>query len=179
IGDRALADRADDVARLGAVIIRTLQGEGIAACGKHFPGHGDTSTDSHFELPMLDHPPDRLEAVELVPFRAAIAADVASIMTAHILIPVLHEEFPSTLSPAIVDGLLRKTLGFQGLVLSDDLAMKAISGRYGHSEATVQAIAAGCDAVLMCAPDPEQQVLALEALVYAVEKGRIPMKRVE
>jgi beta-glucosidase-like glycosyl hydrolase len=100
-------------------------------------------------------------------------------MTAHILIPSLDEEFPATLSPAIVDGLLKKKLGFQGLVLSDDLAMKAISGRYGHSEATVQAIAAGCDAVLMCAPDPEQQVLALEALVYAVEKGRIPMKRVE
>src|SRR5580765_6332918 len=86
IGDRALADRAEDVARLGAVIIRALQGAGIAACGKHFPGHGDTSTDSHFEMPLLDHPPDRLEAVELVPFRAAIAADVASIMTAHILI---------------------------------------------------------------------------------------------
>jgi beta-glucosidase-like glycosyl hydrolase len=130
-------------------------------------------------MPLLDLPPDRLEAVELVPFKAAIAAGVASIMTAHILIPSLDEEFPATLSPAIVDGLLRKTLGFQGLVLSDDLAMKAISGRYGHSEATVQAIAAGCDAVLMCAPDPEQQVLALEALVYAVEKGRIPMKRVE
>ena len=135
-------------------IIRTLQGAGIAACGKHFPGHGDTSTDSHFELPLLDHPPDRLEAVELVPFKAAIAADVASIMTAHILIPSLDEELPGTLSPAIVDGLLKKKLGYQGLVLSDDLEMKAISGRYGHSEATVQAIAAGCDAVLMCAPAP-------------------------
>jgi beta-N-acetylhexosaminidase len=179
IGDRSLAERAEDVARLGTAIIRALQDAGIAACGKHFPGHGDTSVDSHFEMPLLDLPPDRLEAVELVPFKAAIAAGVSSIMTAHILIPSLDEEFPATLSPAIVDGLLKKKLGFQGLVLSDDLAMKAISGRYGHSEATVQAIAAGCDAVLMCAPEPEQQVLALEALVYAVEKGRIPMKRVE
>ena len=179
IGDRALADRAEDVARLGVSIIRTLQGEGIAACGKHFPGHGDTSTDSHFELPLLDHPPDRLDAVELVPFKAAIAAEVAAIMTAHILIPSLDEEHPGTLSPAIVDGLLKKTLGYGGLVLSDDLEMKAISGRYGHSEATVQAIAAGCDAVLMCAPQPEQQMNALEAVIYAVEQGRIPVKRIE
>ncbi len=179
IGDRSLAERAEDVARLGSAIIRALQGAGIAACGKHFPGHGDTSTDSHFEMPLLDHPPDRLDAVELVPFKAAIAADVASIMTAHILIPSLDEEFPGTLSPAIVEGLLKKKLGYRGLVLSDDLEMKAISGRYGHTEATVQAIAAGCDAVLMCQPAPAQQMAALEALVHAVEKGRIPEKRIE
>ncbi len=115
IGDRALAERADDVARLGTVIIQTLQSEGIAACGKHFPGHGDTSTDSHHELPLIDHPPDRLDAVELVPFRAAIAANVASIMTAHILIPALDEERPATLSPRIVDELLKKKLGYSGL----------------------------------------------------------------
>jgi beta-N-acetylhexosaminidase len=87
IGDRALAERAQDVARLGRAIITALQGEGIAACGKHFPGHGDTATDSHHELPLVEHPPDRIEAVELVPFRAAIDANVASIMTAHILMP--------------------------------------------------------------------------------------------
>ena len=179
IGDRALAERAEDVARLGVAIIRTLQGEGIAACGKHFPGHGDTSTDSHHELPLLDHPPDRLDAVELVPFKAAIAADVAAIMTAHILIPSLDEENPATLSPAIVDDLLKTKLGYGGLVLSDDLEMKAISGRYGHSEATIKAIAAGCDAVLMCAPKPEEQAAALEAIIHAVEQGRLPLQRVE
>jgi beta-N-acetylhexosaminidase len=179
IGDRALAERAEDVARLGTIIIRTLQGAGIAACGKHFPGHGDTSTDSHHELPLLEHPPDRLEAVELVPFKAAIAAGVASIMTAHMLIPALDEELPGTLSPAIVDGLLKQKLGYDGLVLSDDLEMKAISGRYGHSDATVRAIAAGCDAVLMCAPKPDEQMAALEAVIYAAEKGRLPLKRVE
>jgi beta-N-acetylhexosaminidase len=130
-------------------------------------------------MPLLDHPPDRLDAVELVPFRAAIAADVASIMTAHILVPSLDEELPGTLSPRIVDGLLKKKLGYQGLVLSDDLEMKAISGHYGHSEATVMAIAAGCDAVLMCEPSPGSQMAALEALVHAVEKGRIPLKRIE
>jgi beta-N-acetylhexosaminidase len=179
IGDRALAERAEDVARLGSAIIRTLQGAGIAACGKHFPGHGDTSTDSHFEMPLIEHSPDRLQAVELVPFKAAIAADVASIMTAHILIPSLDAERPGTLSPAIVDDLLKQQLGYKGLVLSDDLEMKAISGHYDHSEATVQAIAAGCDAVLMCEPDAEKQMAALEAVIYAAENGRIPLKRVE
>src|SRR5262245_18024347 len=179
IGDRALAERAEDVARLGSTIIRTLQAAGIAACGKHFPGHGDTSTDSHFEMPLIEHSPDRLEAVELVPFKAAIAENVASIMTAHILVPSFDEERPGTLSPTIVDGLLKQKLGFAGLVLSDDLEMKAISGRYGHSEATVQAIAAGCDCVLMCEPAPEKQMEALEAVIYAVEQGRIPEKRIE
>jgi beta-N-acetylhexosaminidase len=86
IGDRALAEKAEEVARLGEAIIRTMQSEGIAACGKHFPGHGDTSTDSHLELPLVEHPPERLRDVELVPFRAAIRAEVASIMTAHIFI---------------------------------------------------------------------------------------------
>jgi beta-N-acetylhexosaminidase len=179
IGDRALAGRAEDVARLGTVIIRTLQGEGIAACGKHFPGHGDTSADSHHELPLLEHPPDRLDAVELVPFKAAIRADVASIMTAHILMPAFDEENPATLSPAIVDGLLKKTLAFGGVVFTDDLDMKAISGRYGYGEAVVRAIAAGCDAVLLCGPKPEEQMAALEAIIYAVEGGRLPLTRVE
>jgi beta-N-acetylhexosaminidase len=179
IGDRALAERAEDVARLGVTIIRTLQTEGMAACGKHFPGHGDTSVDSHFDLPLIEHPPDRLEAVELVPFKAAIAADVACIMTAHILIPALDEERPATLSPGIVDGWLRKKLGFNGVILTDDMSMKAISSRYGLGEASVQAIAAGCDGVLMCAPQPDDQLAAVEAIIYAVEKGRIPHKRIE
>ena len=179
IGDRALADRAEDVARLGRTIIATLQEAGIAACGKHFPGHGDTSTDSHHELPLIEHPPDRIEAVELVPFRAAIDAGVASIMTAHILIPALDEKRPATLSPAIVDGLLKRKLGYGGLVLSDDLEMRAISGRYGIPEATVAAIAAGCDAVLMCGASQEQQVAALEAVIRAAEEGTLPLKRLE
>jgi beta-N-acetylhexosaminidase len=179
IGDRALAERAEDVARLGRVIIRTLQQAGIAACGKHFPGHGDTSTDSHHELPLIEHPPDRLDAIELVPFRAAIEADVASIMTAHILIPAYDGERPATLSPSIVDGLLKRRLGYGGLVLSDDLEMKAIGSRYGVPEATVAAIGAGCDAVLMCGASQETQFAALEAVIHAVEGGSLPLTRVE
>jgi beta-N-acetylhexosaminidase len=179
IGDRALADRAEDVARLGRIIIETLQSEGIAACGKHFPGHGDTSTDPHHEGALIEHPPDRLNAVELVPFRAAIDAGVASIMTAHILIPALDEERPATLSPHIVDSLLKKQLGYQGLVFSDDLGMRAISDRYDLSEATIAAIAAGCDAVLMCGDTQEPQAAAFEAVIRAVENGTLPIKRVE
>src|SRR5918996_2933240 len=105
IGDRALAARAEDVARLGRAIIRALQGAGLAACGKHFPGHGDTSTDSHFELPLVEHPPDRLRAVEFEPFRAAVRERVAFIMTAHVFVPALDEEQPATLSPAVVQAL--------------------------------------------------------------------------
>lgn len=179
IGDRALAERAEDVARLGRTIITTLQAEGVAACGKHFPGHGDTSTDSHHDLPLIEHPPDRLQAVELVPFKAAIEAGVAAIMTAHILIPAYDDERPATLSPAVVDGVLKRDLAYRGLVLSDDLDMRAISRRYGLGEATVAAVAAGCDAVLMCGAGQEQQVAALEAVIRALENGTLPEKRVE
>src|SRR5207244_4488418 len=115
IGDRALADKAGDVARLGAAIIRTLQKEGVAACGKHFPGHGDTGTDSHHELPLVEHPPDRLREVELVPFRAAVEAQVATIMTAHVLVPALDEERAATLSKRIVTDLLRNELKYPGV----------------------------------------------------------------
>lgn len=178
IGDRALAERADDVARLGTIIIRTLQAEGVAACGKHFPGHGDTAVDSHHDLPIVEHPPDRIERVELVPFRAAVAADVAGIMTAHLLIPSLDEERPATLSPRII-AMAKEGLNFQGIVFTDDLGMKAISAKYGLEQATVGALAAGCDVVLLCEADQQAQVAALEAVIHAVEDGVLPLKRVE
>jgi beta-N-acetylhexosaminidase len=179
IGDRALAERPEEVARLGTAIITALQAEGVAGCGKHFPGHGDTSADSHDELPLVEHPPDRLEAVELVPFRAAIEARVASIMMAHVLVPALDSERPATLSPRIVTRMLKHDLGYTGLVLSDDLEMRAISDKYGVPDATVAAIAAGCDAVLMCGAAQDTQAMALEALIRAVEVGTLPLKRVE
>jgi len=178
IGDRALAEEAEQVARLGGVIIRALQAEGIAACGKHFPGHGDTSVDSHLELPLVEHPPDRLRRVEFVPFRAAIAADVATMMTAHVLVPSLDDKSPATLSTTIV-GLLRDELGYGGVILSDDLEMKAIADRYAVPEAAVQAVAAGCDGVLICSGDHDAQAAALEALVHAVEAERIPLARID
>jgi len=179
IGDRALADDAAVVGKLGAAIVRGLQDNGVAACGKHFPGHGDTSVDSHFELPLVEHPPDRIRRVESVPFREAIAARVAFIMTAHVLVPSIDDEKPATLSRRIVYDLLRDELGFGGVILSDDLEMKAIAATYSVPDAAVQAIAAGCDALLICAGHVDAQVAALEALVHAVEDGQIPYKRLE
>jgi beta-N-acetylhexosaminidase len=179
IGDRALSERADEVARLGTAIIHALQGAGVAACGKHFPGHGDTAADSHLELPIVEHPPERLRAVEFVPFRAAIEAGVTAIMTAHVLLPAVDEQEPATLSKAVVTGFLREELGFEGLIVSDDLEMKAVAGRHAVPAAGVLAVAAGCDGVLICSGDHEVQAATLEALVHAVEDGRLSRADVE
>lgn len=179
IGDRALAGKADEVARLGSAIIRALQTEGIAACGKHFPGHGDTSSDSHLELPLVEHPPERFRDVELIPFKAAIEADVATIMTAHLFAPALDEERPATLSRRVVTGLLREELRYQGVILSDDLEMKAIANNYAVPAAAVLAVEAGCDGVLICSGDCDLQAAALEALVHAVEDERLSLSRLE
>jgi beta-N-acetylhexosaminidase len=179
IGTRALSSKTDEVARLGATIVRALQVEGVAACGKHFPGHGDTSTDSHLELPVVEHPIERLRAVELLPFEAAIDAGVTAIMTAHLLMPALDEQHPATLSRRIVGGLLREELGFDGVILSDDLEMKAIANQYSVPTAAVLAIEAGCDGVLICGGDHHAHAAALEALIHAVEEERVPIARVE
>jgi len=179
IGDRALAEKAADVARLGAAIVRTLQAEGIAACGKHFPGHGDTSTDSHAELPLVEHPPDRLRQVEFVPFKAAIDAGVATIMTAHVLVPSIDEKRPATLSRRVVYDLLREELKYQGVILSDDLEMKAVAKEYEVPRAATLAIGAGCDGVLICSGDHDTQAAALEAIVHAVEDESLSMKRID
>jgi beta-N-acetylhexosaminidase len=179
IGDRALAERADDAARLGAVVIDALQSAGVAACGKHFPGHGDTAVDSHDELPILEHDRRRLEAIELVPFRRAIAEGVATIMTAHVLFPAIDEERPASLSHRIVQGWLKNELGYDGVVISDDLGMKAISRERGLGQASVEAIAAGSDAVLLCNHTIDEQVGALEALIRAAEAGDLRASRID
>jgi len=179
IGDRALAEDAESVGRLGAAIIAGLQENGVAACGKHFPGHGDTSVDSHLELPLVEHPPDRIRRVECVPFREAIRAEVAFIMTAHVLVPSFDEEKPATLSPRIVQALLRDELEFPGVIVSDDLEMKAIARTYSVPRAAVEAIAAGCDALLVCSGNVDVQAATLEALVHAVEEKTIPYTRLE
>lgn len=150
IGDRAFSSQAEVVTRLGAAWIGGLQSEGVAACGKHFPGHGDTNVDSHLALPRLDHDLTRLESVELLPFAGAIQAGVSSIMTAHILFTAMDDQHPATLSDRIIQPLLRTRLGFDGVVVSDDLEMKAITDNYGIGDAAVRAIAAGCDQILVC-----------------------------
>ena len=178
IGDRALSDQAGEVARLGRTIIETLQEGGVAACGKHFPGHGDTVADSHFELPVFEHTRDRLCEVELEPFRMAILVEVVALMTAHVLYPSLDAEVPATLSRAIITGLLREELNFEGLVVTDDMEMAAIAKTRGIPEATVQAVAAGCDMILLGGVDTDRQVEALEAIIYAVENNILDSQRV-
>ncbi len=178
IGDRSLSPDVATASALGVAIISALQGAGVAACGKHFPGHGDTGIDSHLDLPSVDHDPDRLRAVEFAPFRAAIEAGVAFIMTAHVVVPSIDDERPATLSPLVLR-LLRDELQFRGAVVSDDLEMGAIAKSWPPPEAAVAAIAAGCDAVLVCSGRPEVQAATLEALVKAVESGALPLARVD
>jgi beta-N-acetylhexosaminidase len=178
IGDRSLGDDPALVARLGAALIEGLQGGSVAACAKHFPGHGDTELDSHLALPAVDHSPERLEDVELRPFRAAVAAQVASVMTAHVVVRALDAESPATLSPRIARGLLRTELGFGGVVVSDDLEMKAIASHWSAGAAAVRAIQAGCDLLLVC-HSADAQAEAHEALVKAVEKQTIAFKDLE
>lgn len=179
IGDRALADRAEVVARLGRAIIEELQAGGVAACGKHFPGHGDSDIDSHFDLPMVERPPDDLRAVEFVPFKAAIESDVAFIMTAHVLVTAFDEQRPATVSPKVVKALLRSEMNYQGVILSDDLEMNALSRSWSTGDAAVAALNAGCDVVLICSGDVDRQVSVLEALIHAVESGGLPASRVD
>jgi beta-N-acetylhexosaminidase len=167
IGDRAFGEDPDLVGRLGAALIEGLQETGVAACAKHFPGHGDTELDSHLDLPVVVHPRSRLEDVEMRPFRAAVAAGAASIMTAHVLYPELDERLPATLSPNIV-GLLREGLKYEGVIVSDDLEMKAVAKRWRAGEAAVLAAEAGCDLIAV-SKTPDAQVEALEALVRVTE----------
>lgn len=179
IGDRAFGDTADVVSRVGAAMVRALHANQIVACGKHFPGHGDTNTDSHLELPMVEHPPDRLKAIEFAPFKAAIAEGLATIMTAHVLVPSLDDQVPATLSRRIVTDVLKGELGFEGLVISDDLGMKAVADTWPLGDAMVASLQAGCDAVLLCNSTLDEQLIALEAVIHAVEKGTLPLARVE
>ncbi len=178
IGDRAFSSDPHQVARLASAFIEGLQSGGVAACGKHFPGHGDTNVDSHLALPRLDHDHERLHAIELVPFVAAARVDVAAIMTAHILFPALDPDHPATLSERVLVPLLRERIGYRGIIVSDDLEMKAIADHYGVEDAAVRAVRAGCDQLLICSK-PDWIARAHEALVKAVEGGTLSAARVE
>jgi beta-glucosidase len=173
INVRAWGETPEAAGALAAAFVRGCQDEGVLACAKHFPGHGDTSSDSHLELPLLPHSRQRLEAVELPPFRAAIAAGVASVMTAHLQLPALDPERPATLSAAVLTKLLRDDLGFGGLVVTDALVMEAISAHHGPAEAAVLAFEAGADLILM----PADAEAAIEGLLQAVQSGRISRER--
>jgi beta-N-acetylhexosaminidase len=160
IGDRSFSRDPDEVARHAVAFIRGLQEQGVAACAKHFPGHGDTSVDSHLDLPRIEHDRARLERIELVPFRAAAAAGVASMMTAHVLVPSLDPRQPATLSRRVL-ALLRKQINYGGLVFSDDLEMRAVADRFAPDAIVSNALAAGVDALLVCSrADLRDEVLA-------------------
>ena len=169
IGDRAFGRDATTVARRALAFARGLDAAGIIACGKHFPGHGDTDTDSHLELPRVDQPWDRLEQVELAPFRAAAQAKLPMLMTAHVVFAALDPTRPATLSEQVITGLLRERLGYQGVIVSDDLDMKAIAAHLGAGDAAIRAIRAGCDVLLLCR-DARNQALAEEALITEAER---------
>ena len=165
VGIRSFGAEPALVAELGAATIRGMQAEGVIASAKHFPGHGDVSSDTHHNLPVLDHPRARIDAVELVPFRAAIAAGVQAIMSAHILFTTLDAERPATLSRAILHDFLRSELGFSGLVVSDAMDMAPVA-RYGAVESTRLALHAGADLVLL-AHLPDQLEIAHQVHPYA------------
>ena len=172
IGDRAFSHDPDCVARLGAAAIRGFADAGILATAKHFPGHGETVADSHLTLPESPQSSARWRAVEFVPFRQAIRAGVPAVMVAHLLCPALDPESPSSLSRPIITGILREELGYDGVVVSDDLEMEAISARLDLGEAAVRFLEAGGDLILICR-DPGRQRAAMAAVETAVEGRRL------
>jgi beta-N-acetylhexosaminidase len=167
IGNRAFGRTASGVIPHALAFWRGLRQAGVLGCGKHFPGHGDTDTDSHHDLPVVLHAQARLGAVELLPFAAAARAGVEALMTAHVMYPALDRALPATLSRPILTDLLRGELGFAGLVVSDDLGMKAVAARWPIDELVVGALLAGVDCFLV--REPARQRAAWDALVRAAE----------
>jgi len=178
IGDRSFGTTPDRVWEMGLATVGGFQDNRVVACGKHFPGHGDTSTDSHKELPVVTASRERLERIELPPFRQAVAHHIATMMTAHVLYPALDDKLPATLSPTIIGTVLRKQWQYNGVVLTDDLEMHAIIDHYGVEDATVRAILAGCDMPLIC-KDRHREVAAISALDKAVADGTVTGERLE
>lgn len=180
IGIRSFGARPQEVAALGACWITAQQSAGVAACGKHFPGHGDTRDDSHVTLPRVPHDLERLKQVELVPFAAAIEAGVASIMTAHVTFPSIEPEpgLPATLSGRVITGLLRDQMQFRGVIAADALEMAAVADRFGIAEAAVRALEAGVDMLLVCS-GLERQRQAAEGVKSALRSGRLKRARIE
>ena len=148
IGDRAFGSTPETVVVHARAFAAGLAVAGILSCGKHFPGHGDTLLDSHLALPTVTHALERLESVELAPFRGAL--DFPAFMTAHVVFPELDAKRPATLSPDVVGGLLRREMGYEGVIISDDLEMKAVAKMHSVAESAILAIEAGCDVLLVC-----------------------------
>ena len=178
IAHRSFGADPELVARLGCAVIEGIQSQGVAACGKHFPGHGDTSQDSHLQLPRLPHSMDRLSRVELPPFQAAVRAGVAMIMTAHVIFEPIDDKFPATMSKPVLDGVLRKRLGFDGVVVSDALEMKAIAANFPLDEVVTRGALAGVDVFSPC-EESDLRDRAIDELIKAVERGDVPRARLD
>ena len=176
IGKRSFGKDPHQVAAMVAAFVQGLQGEGVAACAKHFPGHGATAIDSHHKLPIIERSRIELERAELIPFQQAIQAEVAAVMPGHLLCPALDAEQPATFSPSIIQGLLRQTLGFDGVVISDDLCMGALAQWGGIEERGIAALKAGVD-ILLSGQEKADALLA--ALDNGVKTGDIPGERVK
>jgi beta-N-acetylhexosaminidase len=178
IGVRAFGDDPEQVARLGVAAVRGYLQASIVCCVKHFPGHGDTATDSHLALPQLPHGWERLISCELLPFARALAAGAPCVMVGHLALPALTGDsaLPASVAPAIIQGLLREQLGFEGVAISDCLEMAAISNTLGVERAAVMALQAGLD-LLIISHHYERQLAALEALHRALREGRLAQQR--
>lgn len=168
IGDRAFSADSRQVCELVNTFVHEQQAQGIMACAKHFPGHGDTSKDSHLELPVVEKEEPDLRETELKPFKAAVDAGVASLMSAHVVYPAWDEQHPATLSSRIIPRLVRQEMNFDGVIFSDDLDMKAVMGRYPVREQVERATAATID-IFLCCNTLEVQLQTFESLVYAQE----------
>jgi len=178
IGDRAFSTDPHMVALFGCALARGLREGGVIPCGKHFPGHGATLVDSHDDLPKDERSRDELIRLDLYPFRRAIAERVDMLMTAHIVYPALDPDLPATLSPVIIDRLLRRQLHFQGVVVTDDLEMGAIVRHFTVEHAAVDALRAGADLLLIC-HKLERALQAREACVRALNNGTLSLPRIE
>jgi beta-N-acetylhexosaminidase len=180
IGTRAFGDRTELVSRHAAAAVRGLQSAGVAACAKHFPGHGSTRDDTHHVLATVEGGLARVRERDLPPFVAAIAAGVAAVMPGHLRVAGLTGDLPATQSAAALDGLLRGELGFTGVIISDGLEMRAVSGQDGVPSAAVRAVAAGMDLLCLGRDQDEEDYLAVRAaLAAAVTGGQLPAARLE
>jgi len=172
IAARSFGRTPEIVSELGVALAAGLESVGVAACGKHFPGHGDTSQDSHLELPRLPHSIERLEQVELLPFAAAAKAGIPSMMTAHVIFEPLDSVYPATMSRPVIQGILRDKMGYDGLIVTDDIEMRAIADHYGVEDTVVRGLNAGIDHFLCC-HTAELAHKAIEAVIRAVENGTV------
>ena len=178
IGDRAVSSDPHQVEKMASALVRGYIKSGILSCAKHFPGHGHTIADSHEELPVEENTLEQLHKVELVPFKKALRSRVDMVMTGHILFKNIDPKWPVTLSPLFLKDMIREEFKYRGLIITDDLDMKAMAKHYDKGEIPVRALEAGADLLLYC-NEPESPPVAIEAVVNAIALGRLKKSDIE